>query len=77
MGRPPHELLVGTTSLTVVDRLHTLFEHTFGVGFEPLTAGVQAFRLAESRGQGRGIDDAAPAPFLPGVSAAKVGMGDG
>jgi hypothetical protein len=60
-----NELLVGTTSWTVVERLHTLFEHTFGVGFEPLSAGTQAYRLAESRGQARGVDDATPAPFLP------------
>jgi hypothetical protein len=60
-----NELLVGTTSWTVIERLHTLFEHTFGVGFEPLSAGAQAYRLAESRGQARGIDDATPAPFLP------------
>src|SRR5262249_54823343 len=39
-----NELLVGTSSPTVFDRLLVLFEHTFGVGFEPLTAGVQAFR---------------------------------
>src|SRR5262249_50342813 len=36
---PSSELLVGTTALTVVDRLHTHFQQTFGVGFEPLTAG--------------------------------------
>jgi hypothetical protein len=60
-----NELLVGTTSWTVIDRLHTLFEHTFGVGFEPLSAGAQAYRLAESRGQAQGVDDATPAPFLP------------
>jgi hypothetical protein len=60
-----NELLVGTTSWTVIERLNTLFEHTFGLALEPLTAGVQAYRLAESRGQARGVDDATPAPFLP------------
>jgi hypothetical protein len=67
-----NELLVGTTAVTAVDRLHTLFEHTFGCGFEPLTAGRQAFRLSEPRQQTRGIDDAAPAPFVPGVSPSEV-----
>jgi hypothetical protein len=60
-----NELLVGTTSWTVIERLNTLFEQTFGLALEPLTAGVQAYRLAESRGQARGVDDATPAPFLP------------
>ena len=35
---------------TVIERLNTLFEHTFGLALEPQTAGVQAYRLAESRG---------------------------
>jgi hypothetical protein len=55
----------------VIERLNTLFEHTFGLTLEPLTAGVQAYRLAESRGQARGVDDATPAPFLP-FSAGEV-----
>jgi hypothetical protein len=69
---PSNELLVGTTSATALDRLHTLFEHTFGVGFEPLSAGTQAFRLAEVRQQTRGVDDAKPAPFLPGTSPSEL-----
>jgi hypothetical protein len=63
-----NELLVGTTAVTVVDRLHTLFEQTFGFGFEPLGAGRLAFHLAELRQQTRDVDDATPAPFVPGVS---------
>jgi hypothetical protein len=63
-----HELLVGTTSATVLDHLHTLFQQTFGTGFEPLSAGRQAFLLAEARQQTRGVDDAAPAPFVPNVT---------
>jgi hypothetical protein len=69
---PSNELLVGTTSAAAVDRLHTLFQHTFGFGFEPLGAGRLAFRLAETRQQTRNVDDAAPAPFLPGVSPSEV-----
>jgi hypothetical protein len=63
-----NELLVGTTSSTAVDRLHTVFEHTFGMTFEPLTAGRLAFQLAELQQQTRGVDDASPSPFLPGLS---------
>jgi hypothetical protein len=67
-----NELLVGTTSATAIDRLHHLFEKTFGVGFEPLTAGTLAFRLAESRGQMRGVDDTSPSSFVPGLTFAEV-----
>ncbi|MFO0842491.1 MAG: hypothetical protein U0797_08860 [Gemmataceae bacterium] len=66
-----NELLLGSTSVTVLDRLHVLFQQTFGVGFEVLTAGPLAFRLAESRSQTRGVDDAAPSGFVAG-SAAEV-----
>jgi hypothetical protein len=59
------ELLIGTTAVTVVDRLHTLFQQTFGLSFEPLNAGRQAFLQAEARQQSRGVDDAKPSPFLP------------
>jgi hypothetical protein len=67
-----NELLVGTTAATVLDRLHTLFQHTFGQSFELLGAGRQAFLLAEPRRQSRGVDDASPAPFVPGVSPSEV-----
>jgi hypothetical protein len=69
---PSNELLVGTTSMSVIDRLHTLFQQTFGHGFEPVTAGRLAFHLAELRQQTRGVDDAAPAAFLPGVSPGEL-----
>jgi hypothetical protein len=67
-----NELLVGTTSASALDRLHSLFEDTFGHGFEPLGAGQQAFRLSEPRQQTRGVDDATPAPFVPGSSPSEV-----
>jgi hypothetical protein len=63
-----HELLVGSTAISVIDRLHTLFQQTFGVGFELLSVGRQAFLLAEARSQTRGVDDARPALFVPGVT---------
>lgn len=67
-----NELLLGSSSVTILDRLHVLFEQTFGVGFEVLTAGSLAFRLAQSRNQTRGIDDATPSAFLPGLSPTNV-----
>ncbi len=69
---PSRELLVGTTAVTVIDRLVTLFQQTFDRGFEPLGAGQQAFRQAEARQQTRGIDDAAPSAFIPGVSPSEL-----
>jgi hypothetical protein len=67
-----NELLAGTTSAGVVERLHTLFQQTFGQKLEMLTAGVQAFRLAELRSSTRGVDDASPSAFLPGLSTTTV-----
>jgi hypothetical protein len=67
-----NELLVGATSESVIDRLHTLFESTFERSFEPLSAGPLAFNLAESRRQTRGIDDAEPSPFIPGLSPSSI-----
>jgi len=69
---PSNELLVGTTAVTALDRLHTLFEHTFGQGFELLSAGRSAFRLAQSRRQTAAIDDAAPSAFVPGLATDEV-----
>jgi hypothetical protein len=67
-----NELLAGTTAVTVVDRLHTLFQQTFGHGFEVRSAGQQAFDLAQARQQTRGVDDARPSLFVPGVSPADL-----
>jgi hypothetical protein len=63
-----HELLIGTTASSALDRVHTLFQQTFGFGFEPLGAGRRAYFLSESRQQTRGVDDAGPASFVSGVS---------
>ncbi len=69
---PSNELLVGTTSAAALDRLHPLFEQTFGQSFEPLGAGRLAFQLAETRGQTRNVDDARPSPFVPGQSPTEM-----
>jgi hypothetical protein len=67
-----NELLVGTAAATALERLHALFQQTFDRKFEPLHAGHQAFRLAEARRQTRGVDDAGPAAFVPGLSPAEL-----
>jgi hypothetical protein len=63
---PSGELLVGTTSVTALDRLHDLFHKTFNRKFELLGAGGQALQHAEATNQTRGIDDAKPTVFVPG-----------
>ncbi len=63
-----NEVLVGSTSVTVIDQLYSLFEVTFGMGFEALSAGRQSYRLAELRKQTRSVDDASPSPFIPGLT---------
>jgi len=60
-----NELLVGTTAVTPIEQLFSLFERTFECGFEAITAGRLAFHLAELHGQARGVDDASPSPFIP------------
>ena len=63
---PSNELLVGTTSVTALDRLVALFHHTFERKFELLGAGKQAFAQAEATGRTRSVDDAKLTGFTPG-----------
>jgi hypothetical protein len=60
-----HELLVGTTAASAVDRLHLLFKQTFDHRIELLGAGQQAFQHAEIAQQTRNVDDAVPSVFGP------------
>jgi hypothetical protein len=70
--RKSNELLFGTTSVSQIDRLLVLFKNTFGRGFEAVTAGRRAYALAEPHGRTRGVDDASPSPFVPGLAAKDV-----
>ena len=67
-----NELLLGSTSVSILDRLHTLFQQTFDRGFELHGAGKQAYLQAEGRDQARNVDDAAPAVFVPGTAVSEV-----
>ena len=69
---PSNEIVFGATAVTAIDRLHVLFQKTFGQTFEPLTAGRQAFLLAQARRQTRGVDDAAPSAFVPSLTPEQV-----
>ncbi len=63
-----NELLVGTTSVTALDRLIPLFKDTFDRNLEYLTSGRHAFFAAEASQQTRALDDAAPSVFVPSQS---------
>jgi hypothetical protein len=65
---PSNELLIGSTSASVFDRLLPHFERSFNKKIKPISAGPLAFALAEAREQTRGVDDASPSAFVPGVS---------
>ena len=67
-----NEVLFGSTSLAHVDRLFQLFQQTFGLSLEPITAGRRAFQLAELHQRTRQVDDSAPSAFVPGVTPEDV-----
>ncbi|MBA4067720.1 MAG: hypothetical protein C0501_29275 [Isosphaera sp.] len=66
--RLSNEVLFGATSATHVDRLCSLFEQTFGVGIECVTAGRRAYHLAELNARTRMVDDSSPSLFVPGFT---------
>lgn len=70
--RLTNEVLFGATSLTQIDRLCSLFEQTFGIGLDCVTAGRRAYHLAEVNARTRLVDDSSPSPFVPGVSPTDV-----
>ena len=72
MGCPSNELLVATTAQGAIDRLLTLFQQTFGSGFELQGAGARAYDLAELREQTRNVDDASPTIFVTGGSSKEL-----
>lgn len=65
---PSNELWFGATSATHIDRLISLFHHTFGYDLEAVTAGRRAYQLAELHERTRTVDDSAPSAFVPGVT---------
>ena len=67
-----NELLFGTTSAAMIDRLLVLFKNTFGFAFESISAGKRAYALAEGHQRTRSVDDASPSPFVPSLSPSDV-----
>lgn len=70
--RLSNEVLFGATSLTQVDRLCSLFEQTFGLNLECVTAGRRAYLLAELHERTRVVDDSSPSAFVPGTTPEDV-----
>jgi hypothetical protein len=67
-----NEVLFGATSLTHIDRLTSLFQHTFGYQLEAITAGRRAYQLSELHQRPRSVDDSSPSAFVPGVTPEDV-----
>jgi hypothetical protein len=67
-----NEVLFGATSLTQIDRLCSLFEQTFGVELDCITAGRRAYQLAELNARTRLVDDSSPSAFIPGITPTDV-----
>ena len=63
---PSNELIVGTSSASVLDRLHSLFKATFNRTLDFLGAGALAFAHAEVTQQTRAVDDATPTAYVHG-----------
>jgi hypothetical protein len=55
-----------------VDRLCNLFEKTFELKLECVTAGHRAYHLAELNSRTRMVDDSSPSAFVPGVTPPDV-----
>jgi hypothetical protein len=70
--RLSNEVLLGTPSLTNIDRFMVLFKNTFGVSFQAITAGTRAYQIAEMHQHQRQVDDASPSNFVPGISPKEV-----
>jgi len=54
----------GTASLSVLDRLQTLFRETFDRILEPISAGSLARSLAEDRGEAQTVENLGPVGYI-------------
>lgn len=69
---PSNELWFGSTSLTHIDRLVSLFQQSFGHGLESISAGRRAYLLAELHNRTRAVDDSKPSEYVPNVTPEDV-----
>lgn len=66
------ELLFGTTALTQMEQLCSLFRQTFGLELHLISSGRRAYQLAEPHERTRNVEDASPSAFIPGVTPADL-----
>lgn len=62
----PGQTLYCNASSSMQEKLLTLFERSFGLQLEPLTAGSMALRLLEDKGKRRDYEDFRPTRFVSG-----------
>ena len=70
--RQSNEVLFGATSISQLDRLGSLFQTTFGMDLECVTAGRRAYHLAEVDTRTRLVEDSSPSAFVPGITPGDV-----
>jgi hypothetical protein len=59
-------MLYCNASIKIQEQLLEIFERTFGLSLQPLSAGSMAQRMAESKGRRRDYEDASPTRFAIG-----------
>ena len=62
----PHNVLYSPASGSNFEKLAELFEYSFGLALEPLSAGTLSLRLLEGRGRRRDYEDSRPTRFVYG-----------
>lgn len=62
----PTQTLYTPGSNSAIEKLHELFERTFGLNLEPLSAGTISLRQLEELGKRREYEDARPTRFVSG-----------
>jgi hypothetical protein len=62
----PSKTVYSPATGATAEKLMEIFERTFGLGLEPLTAGSIALNLLEPRGRRRDYEDLRPTRFVPG-----------
>ncbi|HEX8916855.1 MAG TPA: hypothetical protein VF796_31180 [Humisphaera sp.] len=62
----PNRTLYSTASGKSFEKLADLFERSFGLTLEPVSAGTQALRILEKRGKRREYEDTRPTRFAAG-----------
>ena len=63
----PNQMIYCQASLSVQEKLMEIFERSFGLSLEPLSAGSIAMRMLEAQGKHRDCEDLKPTRFVSGA----------